>query len=100
MPATMAVEHLLACETDLDGPVEQPGGFRDDDLVVEWVALSTEPAAVRRGNDADVRRRHVEGFCERAVDEVRRLCARTQDELPIRIPSRDGPLLHQREMSV
>src|SRR5437667_9800664 len=98
MTAAMAVEHFLAREADLDGPVEQPRGLADHDFMIERVALAAEAAAVGRRNDADVRCRHVERLSERAMNVVRGLRARPQNQLAVGIPGGDGGMLFDRQM--
>ena len=84
--AAMAVEDLLAREADLHRPARASAPrLRDDDLVVERIALAAEAAAVRRGDHADVRRRQVQHLGQRAVQVVRRLRARVDDQLAVRI---------------
>src|SRR5262249_22489301 len=72
MAAAMAIEHFFAGQTDLHGAVEQQGRPRDDDFMVERVALAAEAAAVRRRNDADMRRGHGERLRQRPMYIVRR----------------------------
>ena len=96
----MAVEHFFAVQTDLHRPVEQQRRLGDDDLVVEGIALATEAAAVRRGNDADVRRRHRQGLGEGAVQVVRGLRARIHDQLAVRIPQCHRGVLFDRQVRV
>ena len=83
MPAAMAVEDFFTGERDLH---RSPGFHRelgDDHLVVEWIALATEAATVGAGNDAHLRRRHLEHFCHRTVDVVRCLRRRPQRHLAV-----------------
>ena len=96
----MAVEDLLARQADLDRPVEHQRRLRDDDLVVERIALAAEAAAVGRGDDADVRGRHRERLGERAMQVVRRLRARVDDELAVGILRRDRRVLLDRQVRV
>ena len=91
MASAMAVEHLLAGEADLHRAIEHQRRLGDRDLVIEGIALAAEAAAVRRRDHADVRGRHRERFGERAMDVVRRLRARPQHELAVRIASRRPP---------
>ena len=100
MPAAVAVEHLLAGQADLDRAIEEERGLADDDFVVERVALAAEAAAVRRRDDADVRRGHGERLGQRAMDVMRRLRARPQDELPVGVLRRDRGVLLDRQMRV
>ena len=88
MAAAVAVEDLLARQADLHRPVEHQRRLRDDDLVVERIALAAEAAAVRRGDDADVRGRHRQRLGERAVHVVRRLRARPERRACRRDPAR------------
>src|SRR6185503_773721 len=53
MPAALAIEDLLAREADLDGAPRHHRQLRDDDFMRERIALSSEAAAVGRGDDAD-----------------------------------------------
>ncbi len=100
MAPAVAVEHLFARQADLHRAIEHQRGLRDDDFVVERIALAAEAAAVRRRDDADVRRRHRERLRERAVDVVRRLRARPQRQLAIGIERGHGRVLLDRQMRV
>ena len=100
MATAMAIEHLFAVEADLHRPIEQQGRFGDDDLVVERIALAAEAAAVGRGDDADVRRRHRQRLGEGAVQVVRRLRARVDHELAVRVLQRHGRVLFDRQMGI
>ena len=100
MAAAVAVEDLLASQADLDGTAERERGLRDDDLVIERVALPSESAAVRSRDDADVGGRHFEHLRERAVDVVRGLSARPQRELPVLVDGRDGGVLLEGKVRV
>ena len=68
--------------------------------MVERVALAAKPAAVRRGNDADVCRGQAEGFRERAVHVVRRLRARPEHQLALGILRRERGMLLDRQVGV
>ena len=96
----MAVEDLFAREADLHRAVEQQRRLRDDDLVVERIALAAEAAAVRRRDDADVGGRHGQRLGERAVDVVRRLRRGPEHELAVGILRRDGGVLLDRQVRV
>ena len=100
MTAAMAIEHLFAIEADLHRPIEQQRRLRDDDLVVEGIALAAEAAAVGRGDDADVRRRHRQRLGERAMQVMRRLRAGIDDELAVRVLQRHGRVLFDRQMRI
>ena len=100
MAPAVAVEDLFAIQADLDRPIEQQRRLRNDDLVIERIALAAEAAAVGRGDDADVRGRHRQRFRERAVQIVRRLRARIDDELAVGIHQRDRRMLLERQMRV
>jgi hypothetical protein len=50
----MAVKDFFARERNLDWPTRYHRELAYGDFVIERVALSTEPAAVRRSDDADV----------------------------------------------
>ena len=97
----MAVEHFFAVQTDLHRPVEHQRRLGDDDLVGrERIALATEAAAVRRGNDADVRCWHRQRLGEGAVQVVRGLRARVHDQLAVRISQRHRGVLFDRQVRV
>src|SRR4051812_6366557 len=93
MASAMTVEDFFTRQTDLDRSIEERRSPGDDDLVVERIALAAEAAAVRGRDDADVSRRQVERFRQRAMDVVRRLCARPQYQLAVRIEGRHGGML-------
>ena len=96
--AAMAEEDLFAVQRDLDRPLEHERRLRDRDLVVERIALAAEPAAVRRRDDADVRRRHRERLRQRPMHVVRRLRARPEDELAVAVDRGDGGVLLERQV--
>ncbi len=100
MPAAMAVEDLLTRETDLYRTVEQQGSLGDDDLVVERIALAAEAAAVGCRDHSNVRGWHRQRLGQRAVQVVRRLRARVDDQLAVRILQGDGRVLLDRQMRV
>ena len=100
MAAAMAVEDLLAREADLHRPIEQQRRLRDDDFVIERIALAAEAAAVGRRDHADVRRRHRQRLRERAMHVVRRLRARPEHELAVGILRRDRGVLFDRQVRV
>src|SRR5207249_8088369 len=84
------------CALPIYGPADQKRQFGDDDLMIERVALATEAAAVRAGDDADAGRRHVQYFGEGPVDVMRRLGARPDGQLAVGIDRRNrGVLLHR-----
>ena len=96
--AAVAVEDLLARQRDLHGPAGQKRQLRDDDLVVERVALAAEPSPVRAGDHADVRRRHLKDLRQGPVHIVRRLRARPDRDLAVGIDHADGGVLLHREV--
>ena len=100
MPAAMAVEHFLARQGDLHRPIQQHRRFGDDDLVVERVALAAKPAAVGRRDDANVRGGQLEHLRQRAMQVVRRLGARVDDQLAVRILHADRRVLLERQVGV
>ncbi len=100
MAAAMAVEHLLAREADLHRPVEQQRRLRDDDLVVERIALAAEAAAVRRGDHADVRRRHAPAPSRARGAGSAASGARPDHELAVGIHRRDRRVLLDRQVRV
>src|SRR5438128_1367010 len=100
MASAVAVEDLFARQSDFDGPLRQHRELGDDYLVVEGVALAAEAAAVGRGDDAYVRRRHLKSFGERAVDVVRRLRGSPERELVVGVEVRDRRVLLHREVCV
>ena len=100
MPSAVAVEDLLAGQADLHRPVEHQRRFGDDHLVVERIALAAEAAAVRRRDDADVRRRHRQRPGECAMHVVRRLRARPQHQLAVGILGRHRRVLFDRQVRV
>ena len=70
---------------------------------ISWlngIALAAEAAAVGRGDHADVRGGQGQRLRERAVHVVRRLRARPQHELAVRILRRDGRVLLDRQVRV
>jgi len=89
MSPAMAVENFLARECNFDGTARPSRQFADDNLVVEWVALAAEAAAVRRGDDADVRGPHSQSLRKGAMDVVRRLRRSPERELVVRVVMRD-----------
>ena len=100
MAAAVAVEDLLAREADLDRAAGAARELGDDDLVAEGIGLPAEAAAVRRGDDADVRGGHREHLRERAVQVVRRLRAGPDRELAVGGPLRERRVLLHREVRV
>ncbi len=91
----VAVEDLLSRQADLDGASRFPRQRGDHDLVAERIGLAAETAAVRGGDHADVRRRHLQYLGQRAVHVMRRLRARPERELAVGGPLRErGVLLH------
>ncbi len=98
MASAVAIEDLLACQADLDRAIQEQRGLRHDDLVVEWVALAAETAAVGCRDHAHMRDRDVERLRERAVHVVRRLRARPKHQLPVGIEGRQGSMLFERQV--
>ena len=98
MPPPVAIEDLFARQANLHRPIEQQRGFGYHDLVVERIALATEAAAVRRGDHADMRGGHLEGFRQRAMHVMRRLRTGIDDELPVRIQESHRRVLFDRQM--
>ena len=96
----MAVEHLLAGETDLHRTACHHRELGDDDLVVERVTLAAEPTSVGAGDDADARGRQLQHLGDRAVHVVRRLGGAPQRELAVRRPIGERRVLLHREMGV
>ena len=93
MATAVTVEDLFASQSDLHWPTGQHRELRDYDLVRERVALPAEPAAVRRGDHADPRRRQLEDFGESAVHVVGRLGGAPQRQLAVRM---GRPVRHRR----
>src|SRR5260370_32959561 len=98
MAAAMTVEDFCARETDLDGTVEQERGFRDDDFVIEGIAFAAEAAAVRRGDNPNVRWRHLQDFGESAMEIVGSLRAGPDSEFAVGIFGSDGGVMLDWQM--
>jgi hypothetical protein len=98
MPAAVAIEDFLARQADLDGSAGDARKMSDDDLVIEGVGLAAEAASVRRGDDADPRRRHLKDLRERAVDVVRRLRRRPEGELSVGAEVRQRGVLFEGDV--
>src|SRR6267378_2380131 len=93
MTAAVTIKNFLACETNLDGAIQQKRGFGHDDFVIERVALPAEASAIGRGADANMRGRHLQDFGESAMKVVRGLGARPDRKLPFGILNGDGGVL-------
>ncbi|MDH5211189.1 MAG: hypothetical protein OEW96_05885, partial [Betaproteobacteria bacterium] len=98
--AAVLVEHLFARQADLHRPAEHERGLGHHELVVARVALAAEAAAVRRGDDADLRRRHRQHARELAVQVMRVLRAGLQQELAVAFDRGERSLLLHRQVRV
>ena len=85
MAPAVAIENFFARQADFYRTVEQQRSLRHDDFVVEGIALAAKPAAVRRGNHANVRWRHLQHFCQSAMQIMRRLRAGPDGQFSVRI---------------
>ncbi len=86
--AAVHVEHFLAREADLHRPAEHQRRLAHHELVAARIALAAEAAAVRRGDDADLRRRHLQHARELAVQVVRILRAGREQQLAVAVERR------------
>src|SRR5580704_10199068 len=91
--AAVTIKNFFACETDFDGAIQQERGFCNYDFMVEGIALAAEAAAVRGGAYTNMRRWHVENFCESAMEIVRRLRAGPDGQFSIGIFDGHGSVL-------
>ncbi len=98
MAAAVTVEDLFARQADFYGTVEQERGFRDDDFVIEGIAFAAEAAAVRRGDNPNVRGRHLQDFGESAMEIVGSLRAGPDSEFAVGIFGSDGGVLLDGQM--
>ena len=99
MAATVTVENFFAREADLDGPVQQERGLGHDNFVIKRIALAAKTSAIRRGDHANVRRRHLQNLGERAVKVVRRLRTGPDGQLPFGVFDGNGSMLLDGQMS-
>ena len=100
MASTMAVEHFFAGQRDLYRP---PGFHRElgnRDFVTEWIALTAESTAIRAGNHLYAACRHLQHARESAMDIVRSLRRRPQNQLSVRLAQRDRGMLFHRQVRI
>src|SRR5262249_30661674 len=100
MAAPVAVKDLFTRQADLHRTAKHESRLGYDDLMVEGVALATKPAAVRRCDDGDVRRGHLENFRQGTMQVMRSLGAGPDGQLPVRIENCDGRVLLDRQVRV
>jgi hypothetical protein len=100
VPAAVLVEHFLARQADLHRPAEHERRLGHDELVVAGIAFAAEAAAVRRRDDADVRRRRLQHARELPVQIVRVLRARLHQELAVALDRSERGLLLHRQVRV
>ena len=100
MAAAMAVENFFARQTNFHGTVEHQRGFGNYDLVIEGIALAAESAAIGCGDHANMSRRHLQHLRKRAMQVMRRLCARPNRQLSIGIFDRHRSVLLDRKMRI
>ena len=98
MAPAVTVENFFARQADLDRPVEEQRGFRHDNFVIERIALAAKPAAIWRGDHANVCRRHLEHFSQGAMEIMRRLRTRPDGQLAIGIFNGHRGVLLDRKM--
>src|SRR5262249_27141045 len=93
MAAAVAVENLFPRQADLYWAIEKERSFGDDDFVIKGIALSTESTAIRRRDDPNMRRWHLQHFRESAVQVVRSLRTRPNRKLAVWILDGDRRVL-------
>src|ERR1700730_12647151 len=98
MPPAMTVEDFFASEADFHGAIKKERGFGDHDFVIEGIALSAESAAVRSGDDANVRGWHLQDFGESVMEVVRSLLAGPNGEFAVGIFGGQRSVLLNGEM--
>src|SRR3989338_1693410 len=98
MAPAVAVENLFARETNLDRAARHHRQLRDDDLMLEGIALASEAAAARRGDDADVAGRKPQHLGQRAMEIVGVLRGTPQRQLAVGTELGDAGMLLQRKM--
>jgi hypothetical protein len=81
----VTIKNFLAREANLDGTIQQEGGFGHDDFVIEGIALAAKASAIWRGADANVRGRHLQNLGESAMKVMRGLRAGPDGQLPVGI---------------
>src|SRR5487761_24977 len=93
---SVRVEDLFAGQRAFDRTAGQHRQLADDDLVRERVGLATEPAAVRRADDADPAHRQLEHFREGPVHVVDHLRRGPQGDASIDEGGDRAVLLHRQ----
>src|SRR6266852_843959 len=81
----VAIKNFLARQTNFHWAVQQKRGLRDDNFMIEGIALPAKSSAVGRGDHANVRGRHFQHLGQRAVKVMRSLRAGPNGQLSIGI---------------
>jgi len=100
VPTTVAVEHLLAGQTDLHRPAQLQGGLRDHNLVIEGIGFATEATTVGTGNYTNMGSRHFQRLGHRPVDVMWALGTGYQRDPPVGIRDANRRVLLHREMRI
>ena len=93
VPAAVLVEHLFARQADFHRAAQHQRRLGDHHLVVGRIALAAEAAAVGRGDDADLRRGHLQHARQLPVQVVRVLRARADQQLAVALHRGERRLL-------